>query len=85
MGRAANAATIGPWFTERGGIYDGPRSYLVAPTGDSLQDVTDAEFIAHTREDIPFLLGVVGNTHRIAQLETNATTRSRVGGRRSWT
>ena len=63
----AEAATPGPWAAEReddyewivvGGTYEPDCRYVIADCGfDSPQ--SNATFIAHAREDIPYLLAEV--------------------------
>ncbi|MFE6127485.1 hypothetical protein ACFQ6Q_04295 [Streptomyces sp. NPDC056437] len=56
-----NAATDGDWFvnSNQPGIVFNPDGRPLAVFGGSNQDCNDAEFIAHARTDMPWLVGEV--------------------------
>lgn len=52
-------ATDGPWFCqETGRVIDG-EGYLIADEDSGIVECSDAEFIAHARQDIPYLLAAL--------------------------
>lgn len=55
-----DAATLGPWeFTPGGAIYHDPLKLIAHVLGSGEDSVSNASFIAHSREDIPYLLAEV--------------------------
>ncbi|MCX5158137.1 hypothetical protein OOK39_02325 [Streptomyces sp. NBC_00264] len=61
----AAAATSGPWAAQPGdpGIVQALTEERLAVFGGSVQDYRDADFTAHARDDVSYLLG------RVAELE----------------
>ena len=62
----ANAATEGPWYRYGTWPYEvyAPREpdggpYVASVTGDNGRNESNADFIAHARTDVPYLIGQV--------------------------
>lgn len=94
--RAAKA-TPGPWERDTrrktqyrvycddevgSGIADCESSYALMLCGDDF--IANAEFIAHAREDVPYLLGVVADLRsRLSRMEREGPQRRESAGERS--
>ena len=77
--RRCDAATPGPWAAEpkpaEKGVFIPQAAAKVAANGDWHQAKFNAWFIAHSREDIPFLLGEVERLQQqVNKLQTEKDT-----------
>ncbi|MFF1499703.1 hypothetical protein ACFVZR_07465 [Streptomyces sp. NPDC058316] len=76
----AAAATPGPWAATPGdpGIVQALTDERLAVFGGSAQDYRDADFTAHARDDVPYLLAQLHQRDaEIAELQTKLAIRER--------